>query len=554
MTQLKSKIFKSYLLLLVRSLIPFFLFIFFLYQLNVSQNIIKLKSEKKMILNLIKKDIEKEFIDHIDDIRFLSEAPQIRSLLSKRPNLNKNQDFLKNYLEIKKKYFAGYIKNNKDHTIIKEYFKDEYTEVSQQSTIKKPKKIIFQILGDRNNDFIINIMAPIYGNDNLFLGTISLYGKQVYIDDILKKYHSLNLISQENFYWFSLDKNNSDEFLKKEELFLLNSNHGSNLNKDILYIFDTIDFKTLFPQVDFSENINSTWKLLIKVPKTKIIAMKKHFLDGYRSLSLFIFLTLSITIWIISKETNKRKFYEKKLQLQNEKLIENNRTKDKFISILAHDLKSPFTGITGIFSILTRKYDSYDDTKKKKLIYSINDSIQGINALLINLLEWSKIQRGYVIPSPMKVKINDLTASAYQILKLNLESKNIKLSNSISDKHFILADKNMIEAVFRNILSNAIKFTPNSGKIELYSERKDKYIYIFIKDNGVGMNLDIQSKLFRLDKHLTTLGTQNEKGTGLGLIITKEFIHLNRGSLEVDSIKDQGTTIILKLPEYRDIS
>ncbi len=270
-------------------------------------------------------------------------------------------------------------------------------------------------------------------------------------------------------------------------------------------------------------------------------------------LSLFIFFLLSITIWLILKETNKRKFYEKKLESQNQKLIENNRTKDKFISILAHDLKSPFTGITGIFNILTRKYDSYDEAKKKKLIYSINDSIQGINALLINLLEWSKIQRGHVIPSPMKVKINDLTASAYQILKLNLESKNIKFSNNISDKHFIWADKNMIDAVFRNILSNAIKFTPNSGKIELYSERSDKFIYIFIKDNGVGMNLDVQSKLFKLDQHLTTPGTENEKGTGLGLIITKEFIHLNRGSLGVDSIKDQGTTFIIKLPAYREI-
>jgi len=400
-------------------------------------------------------------------------------------------------------------------------------------------------------------MAPIYGINNDSLGTHSLYSKQNYIDDILEKYKSINLISEGDFYWFSLDnRNNSSqgiEISKLNGLFPINSNSGSILSKDILFTFDTIDFKEILPQLEFGENTGSTWRLVIEVPESEIVTMKKRFLDGYRLLSLFIFFILAIAIWVILKETNKRKFYEKKLESQNQKLIENNRSKDKFISILAHDLKSPFTGITGIFSILTRKYDSYDEAKKKKLIYSLNDSIQGINALLINLLEWSKIQRGHVIPSPIKVKINDLTASAYQVLKLNLESKNIKFSNNISDKHFIWVDKNMIDAVFRNILSNAIKFTPNYGKIEFYSERKDNFILIYIKDNGVGMNLDIQSKLFKLDQHLTTLGTENEKGTGLGLIITKEFIHLNRGSLGVDSIKDQGTTFVIKLPAYREI-
>ncbi|MCS5421061.1 MULTISPECIES: sensor histidine kinase [Psychrilyobacter] len=559
MTRSKIKIFKSYLLLLGGSLIPLFLFISFFYQFNISQNIEKMKSEKKMILNLIKKDIEREFVDYIDDVRFLSETPQLRSLLYRRSNLKENQDYLKSYLKIKSKYFAGYVRNNRNHVVIEEYHNNGYIKFPEQFLTKNPKKITFSKLGKYKNNFIVNITAPIYGENDAPLGTISLYGKQGWIDGILEKYRSINLIADGDFYWLSLDNNNKiDEFQKTEILkqgnFLpINSNSGSVLSKDVLFTFDTIDFKELFPQLDFSENTESTWRLIVKVPETEIIAMKKHFLDGYRLLSLFIFFFLSIIIWVILKETNKRKFYENKLESQNQKLIENNRTKDKFISILAHDLKSPFTGITGIFNILTRKYDFYDETKKKKLIYSINDSIQGINALLINLLEWSKIQRGHVIPSPIKVKINDLTGSAYQVLKLNLESKNIKFSNNISDKHFIWADKNMIDAVFRNILSNAIKFTPNSGKIELYSERKDKFILIYIKDNGVGMNLDIQSKLFKLDQHLTTLGTENEKGTGLGLIITKEFIHLNRGSLEVDSIKDQGTTFIIKLPAYREI-
>ena len=559
MNDSKNKILKSYLLLLGGSLIPLFLFISFLYQLNVTKSIVKMKSNNKMILNLIKKDVENEFINYINDVQFLSETPQLRSLLYERSHLEEDQNYLKSYLKIKNKYFAGYIRSDREQVIIEEYHDKGNIQFPEQLIIKNPKKMIFSKLGDYQNNFIVNIIAPIYGENNLSLGSISLYGKQTYISDILEKYRSINLISKEDFYWFTIDSDNKineshkKKILKKGDIFPMSSYSGSILNENTLFTFDTINFKELLPELDFGENTDSTWRLVIKVPESEIVAIKKQFFDDYKLLGIFIFLLLALIIWVILEETNKRKFYENKLELQNQKLIENNKTKDKFISVLAHDLKSPFTGITGIFSILTRKYDSYDDAKKKKLIYSLNDSIQGINALLINLLEWSKIQGGHVVPSPIKVKINDLTASAYRVLKLNLESKNIKFINNISDKQFIWADKNMIDAVFRNIISNAIKFTPNSGKIELYSERRDEFVYIFIKDNGVGMNLEIQSKLFKLDQHLTTLGTQNEKGTGLGLIITKEFIHLNRGSLGVDSIKDQGTTFIIKLPAYKEI-
>jgi signal transduction histidine kinase len=270
-------------------------------------------------------------------------------------------------------------------------------------------------------------------------------------------------------------------------------------------------------------------------------------------LGSFIYLFLAITIFAILKEYYNRKFYEKELKLKNEKLLENNQTKDKFISVLAHDLKSPFTGVTGIFNILTRKYDTYDEGKKRKLIFSLNDSIQSINALLINLLEWSRIQGSHMSFVPMKVKVNDLMNCVTQLLKLNIESKNIRVITNISDKHFIWGDKYMVETIFRNIISNAVKFTPNGGKIELDSKKDDDYVYIYIRDTGVGIGLEAQSKLFTLEEHLTTLGTENEKGTGLGLIITNEFIHLNRGVIEVDSIKGEGTTFIVKLPIYKEL-
>jgi hypothetical protein len=314
MTRSKIKLFKSYLLLLGGSLIPLFMFISFLYQLNISQSIVKLKSEKKMILNLIKKDIEREFIDYIDDARFLSETPQLRSLLYRRSNLKENQDYLKSYLKIKNKYFAGNIRNNRNHVIIEEYHNNDHFKFPEHFLTKNPKKIIFSQLGKYKNNLIFNIMAPIYGKNSDSLGTISLYSKQNYIDDILEKYKSINLISEGEFYWFSLDNNNKfqhSEISKLNGLFPINSNSGSVLSKDILFTFDTIDFKEILPQLDFGENTGSTWRLVIEVPESEIVTMKKRFLDGYRLLSLFIFFFLSIIIWVILKETNKRKFYEK---------------------------------------------------------------------------------------------------------------------------------------------------------------------------------------------------------------------------------------------------
>ena len=186
MNDSKNKILKSYLLLLGGSLIPLFLFISFLYQLNVTKSIVKMKSNNKMILNLIKKDVENEFINYINDVQFLSETPQLRSLLYERSHLEEDQNYLKSYLKIKNKYFAGYIRSDREQVIIEEYHDKGNIQFPEQLIIKNPKKMIFSKLGDYQNNFIVNIIAPIYGENNLSLGSISLYGKQTYISDILE--------------------------------------------------------------------------------------------------------------------------------------------------------------------------------------------------------------------------------------------------------------------------------------------------------------------------------------------------------------------------------
>jgi hypothetical protein len=257
MNRSKKRILKSYLLLLGGSLIPFFLFISFLYQLNISENISEMKSEKKMILNLIKKDIEKEFVDSIDDVQFLSKTPQLRSLLYEKSNLEENRGYLKSYLKIKNKYFGGYIKSNKNSVIIEGYYDNEYLKFPKQLLTKNSEKITFSKIGNYKNNFIVNITAPIYGKDDLPLGVISFYGKQAYIDNILKKYRSTDLLSEGDFYWFTLDNNNEIEeakkieVLKKGNVLPINSNSGSIFSKNVLFVFETIDLKEILPQAEF---------------------------------------------------------------------------------------------------------------------------------------------------------------------------------------------------------------------------------------------------------------------------------------------------------------
>jgi len=562
MAREKSRIIRSYFLIMGVSLVLLFFFLSFFYHLTITRNINKIKLENEVILNLIKKDLEEKYINSIADVRFLSETPQLKSLLYRKSNLSENEDYLEGYLKIKDNYIAGNIRNNRNNIIIEEHEDPEFKYPKGYSPIQVKDIMITKlnfINSKYSDNYVARITAPILGKKNNLLGSVTLYKENGYFTPILEKYSSTTFLEKENFYWFGIEDNKlintsrEKGLVLKDNSFLLDVESGSILNEDTLFIFDTIDFSMFLPDIKFGKETPSTWKILIKIPREEIILIRKQSFRGIMFLGGFIYLFLAMTIYAILKEYYNRKFYEEQLKMKNEKLIENNQTKDKFISVLAHDLKSPFTGVTGIFNILTRKYDSYDESKKKKLIFSLNDSIQSINTLLINLLEWSRIQRGHMTFSPMKVKVNDIMTNVSTLLKLNIEAKNIKVSNDISDKHFVWGDKYMIEAIFRNIISNAVKYTPNSGKIELDSQKKDGYIYISIKDNGVGIDLETQSKLFKLDEHLTTPGTENEKGTGLGLIITKEFIKLNRGDLEVDSIKGEGTTFTIKLPAYKEL-
>jgi signal transduction histidine kinase len=248
---------------------------------------------------------------------------------------------------------------------------------------------------------------------------------------------------------------------------------------------------------------------------------------------------------------NKLKAYNKELNEAEKKLIELNNSKDKFFSIVAHDLKNPFHGFMRLTEVMLVDFDELSRDEIKTYLQEIHASAEKLYKLLENLLTWSRVQIGKIPYEPEEIVLSEVFESAILLFRENAKSKKIKILNNIQSDVKVFADKNMIDAVVRNLLSNAIKFTNIEGHINIYSQKpnEDNSVQIVIQDDGIGMSKDELNKIFRLDYQLIRNGTANEKGTGLGLILSKELVEKNYGRLELESEEGLGTKSIIYLPQ-----
>lgn len=248
---------------------------------------------------------------------------------------------------------------------------------------------------------------------------------------------------------------------------------------------------------------------------------------------------------------NKLKAYNKELNEAEKKLIEMNNSKDKFFSIIAHDLKNPFQGFMRLTEVMLVDFDEMSRDELKNYLQEIHLSAEKLYKLLENLLTWSRVQIGKIPYEPEEIKLSDIIESAVLLYKDNVNSKKINIHNSIKNDQKVFADKNMIDAVIRNLLSNAIKFTNFEGNIKIYIENGENsdMLQLVIEDDGIGMSSEELEKIFRLDYQLIKIGTANEKGTGLGLILSKELIEKNSGRLQLESTEGKGTKSIIFLPK-----
>jgi signal transduction histidine kinase len=229
-------------------------------------------------------------------------------------------------------------------------------------------------------------------------------------------------------------------------------------------------------------------------------------------------------------------------------LKETNATKDKFFSIIAHDLKNPLGAFRDITGLLVNEYDDFTTEDRVEFIVLMNQSAKQLFELLENLLDWSRSQTGKIDFNPQEIDISILIKNNIDLLSGIAERKNIELAMESENETNANVDINMVSTVIRNLTSNAIKFTPKDGKIILSSEISEDEIKVSIRDNGIGISEDDINKLFRIDVPHTTVGTADEKGTGIGLILCKEFIEKNGGKIWVESKKDNGSAFYFTVP------
>jgi signal transduction histidine kinase/ligand-binding sensor domain-containing protein/AraC-like DNA-binding protein len=238
---------------------------------------------------------------------------------------------------------------------------------------------------------------------------------------------------------------------------------------------------------------------------------------------------------------------QEKIIKQNKKLEEFSKTKDKFYSIIAHDLKNPVYALTVLSKMLRKEFKEASGTGKE-LIHNLEVSSERIKNLILNLTEWTKSQTEKIEVSPVKLSVMELVEENIELHSMQALQKELSIKQEIDHKLFVTADYNMADTIVRNILSNSIKYTPRGGTILIAAYEENGEIIISFKDSGVGISKGMLENLFHKEIGISAKGTDNETGTGLGLIISKEFAELNNGNLSVESKEGEGSTFYLCLP------
>lgn len=237
------------------------------------------------------------------------------------------------------------------------------------------------------------------------------------------------------------------------------------------------------------------------------------------------------------------------LQEANQELEKLNATKNKFFSIIAHDLKNPFHAILGFTELLMRNYADLEEPRRIEIIELIKSSTESAYSLLENLLQWARTQTNRIQYTPAGIDLDELILSNISIARAAADNKNIHIDYQAGIGCQVYADKNMVNTILRNLVSNALKFTDPGGKVTVRCRKADDlHVLVEVEDTGIGISKESIDKLFQIDQYFSTAGTTGETGTGLGLIICREFVQKNKGELRVSSEINKGTTFSFTLP------
>lgn len=339
----------------------------------------------------------------------------------------------------------------------------------------------------------------------------------------------------------------SVEYISPAALEILNiKNAESAINQNILSWFEENEI----------EKIKSSVELIIKNKthtKGKVYRMKKEdgslFYGEFNS-SPIEDLNGNVNSFITTfRDITERKIAEEKLKKYSEELKELNASKDKFFSIVAHDLRNPLQGLLGFSSLLIDNFSDLTYEEIKEYVGFINQSAKKMHNLTNNLLQWSRIKTGNIEFTPRNLNLSSNIKSNIELLKPGFLKKNIEINFYSDDNCTVLADKNMLDSIFQNLLSNAIKFSYPNSNVEISIDKNiADFLQVSIKDYGIGIKKDNFEKIFSIESNFSTNGTSDEEGTGLGLILSKELVEKQGGKIDFESKQNAGSTFRFTLP------
>lgn len=250
----------------------------------------------------------------------------------------------------------------------------------------------------------------------------------------------------------------------------------------------------------------------------------------------------ALVIDLLEEKVKKR---TREIEIQRAELEKLNATKDRFFSIIGHDLKSPVSSLK-VATDLIQHYSKKGETEKLSEVgLKVNAAVDNVNQLLDNLINWSMSQRDLLKCKPRNIQLKKVVNRVEEIYRESIQAKDIRMENHLTDQCIVYADLDMCMTVFRNVLSNAIKFSHKGGVININSQCTPKKMIITISDQGVGMTAEKLNTLFHLREKKSTLGTMREKGTGLGMVLVKDFMDLNEAKVSVESKPGQGSKVTL---------
>ncbi len=253
-------------------------------------------------------------------------------------------------------------------------------------------------------------------------------------------------------------------------------------------------------------------------------------------------------LFFIARSRISLKKLSARLEKSEKELLKANAGKDKFFTLIAHDLKSPFNGLAGITELLAENFDRFPPDQTKKMINELRKSVSNVYALVEGLLSWAQIQTGKMEYRFEKTDLFVIAQKVKEQLVTNAQNKNITLDQNIEEYTFVVADEKSVSTVFRNLISNAVKYTSPGGHVQINAVKKEDQIEVSVADNGIGIKPETLKKLFTITEKVSQPGTANETGTGLGLILCKEFVEKNKGKLWAESEPGKGSRFVFTLP------